>query len=187
MGLEHQVKLADAGEVLLAAYRAYDVVLGNVLFKFFVRPAVAGLGTLGEVLDQLVGTEARLARLAVHQRVVEAAHMAGRNPNLAVHQYRAVQTRVVGAFLNELLPPRLLDVVFVLHAQRAEVPSVGQTAVNFGAGEYKAAVFAQRNQLVHGKLCHSNHPPHKNNPRPLTKGRGLPRGSTLFDGRRRPP
>ena len=126
------------------------------LSSFGVGPAVAGLRALGEVLDELVRAEARLAGLAVHQRVVEAAHMAGGHPDLAVHQNRAVQARVIGGFLNEFLPPRALDVVLELHAEGAEIPRIRQTAVDFGAGKDKAAVLAERNQFVHRKFRHDS-------------------------------
>ena len=38
------------------------------------------------VLDDLVGTEALMALLAVHQRVGEAAHVAGCHPDFRVHE-----------------------------------------------------------------------------------------------------
>ena len=162
-GLEHQVELANAGEILLAADGADDVVLRDEAFKLLVRPAVAGLLALGEVLDELVGAEAGLAGLAVHQRIVEAADVAGSHPHLAVHQDRAVQAGVVGALLHELAPPGLFHVVLELHAQRAVVPGVGQAAVDLGAREDVAAVLAQRDQLVHRQFCHSAYPLYLNN------------------------
>ena len=123
-------------------------------FQLGILPAVAGLGALGEVLNELVGAETGLTGLAVHQRIVEAADVAGSYPNLTVHQDRAVQTGVVGAFLHELLPPGLLDVVLELNAQRTVVPGVGQAAVDLGACEDEAAALAQGDQLVHGRYCH---------------------------------
>ena len=127
-------------------------MLGDVLFKLFVRPAVAGFFAVRKVLDQLVGAETGLAGLAVHQRIVEAADVAAGNPYFAVHQDGRVQTDVVLALLNEFLPPGALDVVFEFNAQRAVVPRVGQTAVNFRAGINKTSALAERNELVHGKL-----------------------------------
>ena len=160
MGLEHQVELADAGEVLLAAHGANDVVLGDVGLQLGVGPAVAGLGALGEVLDELVGAEAGLAGLAVHERVVEAAHVAGGYPYFPVHQDGAVQAGVVRAFLDKLLPPGLLDVVLQLHAQGAVVPGVGQAAVDLAARKNKAAVLAKSHQLIHRELRHCVFLPH---------------------------
>ena len=154
MGLEHQVELADAGEILLAALRADDVVLGNVLLQLSVRPAVAGFRAAGEVLNQLVCTVARLARLAVHQRVVEAADVTRRHPHFAVHQNCAVKPHIVLAFLHKFLPPRLFHVVLEFHTERAVVPCICQTAVQFASGKNQTAVFAQRNQFVHRQISH---------------------------------
>ena len=154
MGLEHQVELTDAGKILLAADGANDVVLSDVALELCVCPAIAGLRALGEILDQLVGTEARLAGLAVHQRIVEAADVAGSHPHLAVHQDCAVQAGVIRALLHEFLPPGLLDVVLEFHAERAEIPGVGQAAVDLRACEDEAAILAQRHQFIHRELCH---------------------------------
>ncbi len=149
MRLEHQVELADAGEVLLAALRADDVMLADVCFQLFVCPAVARFRAAGEVLDQLVGTVTRLARLAVHQRVVETADMTGCHPHLAIHQDCAVQTDIILAFLHKFLPPGLFDIVLKFNAQRTIVPCIRQTAVQLASGKNQATVFAERNQLVH--------------------------------------
>ncbi len=148
-GLEHQIKLPDAREVLLAAYRADDVVPGDELFQLGVAPAVTGLGAFGEVLDQLVRAEAGLAGFAVHQRIIEAAHVAAGHPDFPVHQDRAVQSGVVLAFLHELLPPGLFDVVLEFHTQRAVVPGVRQSAVDLGSGKDKSPVLAKRHQFIH--------------------------------------
>ena len=102
------------------------------------------------VLDELVGAEALLTLLTVHQRIGEAAQMAGGHPGLGVHQDGGVQTHVVGVLLDELLPPGLLDVVLQLHTQGAVVPGVGQAAVDLGAGEDEAAALAQGDDLLHG-------------------------------------
>ena len=152
VGLEHQIELADAGEVLLAAGGADDVVLRDEGLVLLVGPAVGldlfALG-MGPVLDQLVRAETRLAGLAVHQRIVEGAHVAAGYPDLAVHQDRAVEPDVVLALLHELLPPGPLDVVLELDAQGAVVPGVGETAVDLAPRKNKAAVFAQRDQFIH--------------------------------------
>ena len=107
----------------------------------------AGLGA--PVLDDLVGAEALVALAAVHQRIGEAAEMAARHPGLRVHQDRGVKANVVGILLHELLPPGVLDVLLELGAEGAVVPGVGKAAVDLAAGEDKAAVFAQRDDLVH--------------------------------------
>ena len=101
------------------------------------------------VFNQLICAMARLARLAVHQRVGEAADMAGSDPNLGVHDDCAVEADIVLALLHKALPPRALDVVFELNAERAVIPRVCKTAIDLGTGVYKAAVFAECNDLVH--------------------------------------
>ena len=101
---------------------------------------------------------ASLARLAVHERIGEAAHVTGSHPSLGVHDDRAVKTHVIAALLHELLPPSLLYVVLELYAKRAVVPRVGKTAVDLGAGENKATVFTQGNNFVHRffQIVHNN-------------------------------
>ena len=161
-GLEHQVELADVGEIVLAAGGAGDVVildkgghlgLGESVDGFFKGDALL----LAEALDELVGAEALLALLAVHQGVGEAAQMAGGHPGLGIHQDGGVEADVVGVLLDEFLPPGALDVVLELHAQGAVVPGVGQAAVDLGAGENEAAALAQRNDLIHGFFCILQH------------------------------
>ena len=100
------------------------------------------------VANELVGTMPGLAGLAVEQRIGEACHMAGRDPGLRVHDDGSVETDVVRAFLDELLEPGFFDIVLELYAERAIVPAVGKTAVNFAACEDKAAVFAQGHDHV---------------------------------------
>ena len=128
-------------------------MLLNISLQLLVGPAV-GLKLpallLGEVLDQLIGAEARLTGLTIHQGIVEVAHMAAGNPDVAVHQDGAVQADIVLVLLYKFLPPRALDVVFKLHAQRAVIPAVGEAAVNFAARVDKAAPLAKRDELVHG-------------------------------------
>ena len=142
-GLEHEVELADGGEVVLAAHGAEDVLMAGDEGVHLVEGHGVGVD-VGELLaDELVGAVTRLARLAVQQGIGEAGDVPGRDPRLGVHDDRRVQTDVVRALLHELLEPRLFDVVLELHAQRAVVPGVGKTAVDLAAGEDEAAVFAQ--------------------------------------------
>ena len=153
-GLEHQVKLADVGEVMLAAGGAGNVVLFDKVLHLLLGEGVDGLGELeagfgAPVLDDLVGAEALVALAAVHQRVGEAAEVTACHPGLRVHQDRGVKADVVGVLLHELLPPGVLDVLFELGAEGTVVPGVGKAAVDLAAGEDKAAVFAQRDDLVH--------------------------------------
>ena len=152
--LEHEVKLTDIGEVVLAAGGAGDVVLFDKVLHLLLGEGVDGLGKLeaglgAPVLNDLVGAEALVALAAVHQRIGEAAEMAACHPGLRVHQDRGVKADVVGILLHELLPPGVLDVLLELGAEGAVVPGVGKAAVDLAAGEDKAAVFAQRDDLVH--------------------------------------
>ena len=76
--------------------------------------------------------------------------MPGCDPGLRVHDDGSVETDVVRALLHEFLEPCLFDVVFELHTERTVVPAVCQTAVDFAAGEDKAAVFAEVDDHIEG-------------------------------------
>ena len=87
--------------------------------------------------------------------------MTGCHPGLRVHEDRGVQSYVVGALLDELLAPRILDVVLQLHAKRAVVPGVGETDVDLGACVYIASALTELHDLVHaffGIFQHKKHP-----------------------------
>ena len=164
-GLEHQVELPDVGEIVLAAGGAGDVVLLDEVLHLLLGEGVDGLGQLhavlaAPILNELVRPEPLLALPAVHQRIGEAGQMAAGHPGLGVHEDGGVLPHVVGVLLNELLPPRLFDVVLQLHAQRTVVPGVGQAPVNFGAGKDEAPIFAQGHDLVHGffRVFHDDSP-----------------------------
>ena len=90
-GLEHQIELADIRKVGGAAVRAFDVVVTNIGAHLVEGHAVR---ISAGILDQLVGTVTRLAVLAVHERIGEAAHMAGSHPHLRVHQNRGVEAHI---------------------------------------------------------------------------------------------
>ena len=85
-GLEHQVELTDVGPVVLAAGRACDVscssMNASISAWLMASTLLTEIGVVlsTPVLNDLVGTEALLALLAVHQRVREAANMTGSNP-----------------------------------------------------------------------------------------------------------
>ena len=116
---------------------------------------------LAPVLDHLVGAEALVALLAVHEGVGKAAHVAGGHPDLGVHEDGGVQPHVVGVLLDKLFPPGLFHVVFQLHPQGAVVPGVGQPAVDLRPGEDEAPGFAQVYDLFHAlfnvfHFCHTS-------------------------------
>ena len=140
------------------------MLLDEVL-HLLLGEGIDGLGQLhavlaAPILNELVRPEPLLALPAVHQRIGEAGQMAAGHPGLGVHEDGGVLPHVVGILLNELLPPCLFDVVLQLHAQRAVVPGVGQTSVNFRAGKDEAPVFAQGHDLVHGffRVFHDDSP-----------------------------
>ena len=154
-GLEHQVELTDGSEVTAAAGGANDVLFLDVVHHLIVGPTggvVLQAVLEGVVLDELVGSVAGTADLAVHEGVGEAAQVARSNPGLGIHDDGGIQAYVVLALLNEFLPPSALDVVLELNAEGAVVPGVGETAVDLRAGEDEAAVFAKRDDFVHS-LC----------------------------------
>ena len=154
-GFEHEVELADVGEVMLAAAGAGDLLFPDegdqVLLGHGLHVHVQAV-LLDIALHQLVGPVAHLAGLAVDEGVVERGHVPGGDPDLGVHEDGGVQPHVVGVLLDELLPPGALDVVFELHAQGAVVPAVGEAAVDLAAGEDEAPALAQGDDLLHGLL-----------------------------------
>ena len=145
LGLEHQVKLADGGEVVLAAVGANHFLVGGNESVHLLKAhgihvdSLTGLTGLNQLVSALTGA----AALAVHQRVGEIAHMAGGDPGGGVHEDGGIQTHVIFGLLDELFQPCLLDVVLEFHTQRAVVPGVGQTAVNLGTGIDIAPVLAE--------------------------------------------
>ena len=151
-GFEHEVELADGRKVVLAAHRADDVLVLGDKSVHLLKGHGVHVDLVVLLADELVGAVTRAAGLAVEQRVGKARNVAGRDPRLRVHDDGGVETDVIGALLHELLEPRLLDVVLELHAERTVVPGVGKAAVNFASGVDKAAVLAERYDLVHGFL-----------------------------------
>ena len=125
VGLEHQIEGARGREVARAAART---------------------GAVAEV----VGAPARFALAAIHQRVGEGFLVARIAQHLRVGEDGRVQAFHVVAFMHHRPPPRGLQVVLQLHAERAVVVHALQAAVDFAGLEYEAAPLAQRNQFVHG-------------------------------------
>ena len=152
---EHQVELTDISEVMLAAARAGNFMLLDEVHHFLIGPAVTAVILqfnallLAEILDQLVRPETLMALLAVHERIGEASQMSGCHPRLRVHQNCAVYAYIQLIVLNKFLPPCSLDIIFELNTQRAIIPRIGETSVNFGARVYKSAVLCHCDDLVH--------------------------------------
>ncbi|MNC09259.1 hypothetical protein D3C75_568780 [compost metagenome] len=152
MGFEHQVELADVRIVEGAAIRAHNVVLADQIHHLVEAQAVHNhldALVIQGVLNNFVGAVAGLTLFAVHHRVVEVAYMAGGDPGLGIHQNGGVQTHIVRGLLDELFPPGLLHIVLQFYAQRAVVPGVGETAINFGAGKNKTPVLGNGDYLIH--------------------------------------
>ena len=153
-GLEHEVELADVGEVALTAAGAGDALFADVVDHILVGHGLnddVGDAVLGVVvLDELVGAVAHLTGLAVDEGIVEGGNVTGGYPNLGVHKDSGIKTHVVGVLLHELLPPGALDVVLELNAERTVVPGVGKTAVDLTACIDIAAALTEGYDFVHG-------------------------------------
>ena len=154
-GFKHKVKLTNIGKIMLSAGRTGDIVVFNEILHFLLRKSVNRLRKSnavfgGPIFNKLVGAETLFTFAAIHKRVREAAKVSRSNPSLRVHEDCGVKSYVVGIFLNKFFPPCFFNVVFKLGAKRAVVPCISQTAVNFGAGKYKAASFTKSNDFFHG-------------------------------------
>jgi hypothetical protein len=126
--LEHQVELARGGKLTLAALRAErapgPAVLAGLPGGDDELVALRRLAVMRPwaVID-LVGAEASLALPAVDHGVGEVIDVAAGLPHRGVHQDRGVQAHHVGALLDEVAPPHVLDVVPELDAERAVIPA----------------------------------------------------------------
>ena len=134
-GFEHHVEFADAGEIMLSAFGADNALFVDVCFHLFVRPAVGvNIGKsvcFGIIFDKLIGAEPCFAGSAIHERIIKIDNVPACNPYFGVHQNRAVNADIIGAFLNEFAPPCAFDVVKEKNAERTVVPAIRQPAVNF--------------------------------------------------------
>ena len=113
-----------------AAVRACDVMFADVCRHLLIAPAARIDLSLRRRLNELIGAMARLALLAVHQRIAEPTDMTAGHPDLRVHQDRALDPDIMRILLNKTLPPCLLDIFLEFHAQRAEIPRIGQSSVD---------------------------------------------------------
>ena len=146
--LEHQVELADGGEVMLAANGADHIfmLIDESIHLFKAHGIHVYFGML--FADQLVSAVTCLTALAVQQRIGKASHMAGGDPGLGIHDDSGIQADIQAVFLNELFQPCLLHVVLELNTQGAVVPAVGQAAVDLTACIHKAAILTQGHNAV---------------------------------------
>ena len=71
-GLEHEVELADGGEVMLSADGADDILVRGYELVHLVESHCINVDLVMLFADELVGAVARFAGAAVEQRVREA-------------------------------------------------------------------------------------------------------------------
>ena len=129
-------------------------MLLDKVFHLLLAPGVHAALQLDPMLcsiifDHLVGAETLMAFPAIHQRIGKSAQMSGGYPCLGIHQDRAVYADVVRILHDEFLPPGFLYIVFQFHSQRAVIPGIGKTAVNFRTRIYKASGLCQCYNLIH--------------------------------------
>src|SRR5262249_60128581 len=99
-------------------------------------------------LDALiVGAEAILALLAIHERIGEAGDVTGRLPDLGMHQDGGVEAFDVVTLVDHRTPPALLDVFLQLDAERPVVPDGAEAAVDLGGLKHEAAPLGRRHEL----------------------------------------
>jgi hypothetical protein len=99
--------------------------------------------------EKLIGTVAELGLFAIDHGVGEAIHVAGRLPDLRVHDDGGVEALHVVAALNEVTPPSLLDIVTQLDSEGAVVIEAVIAAVDFGGLKNETAAFAQADDVFH--------------------------------------
>ena len=130
-------------------------MIGDVLLHLLeghgFRLVVEAVG-FDEVFDEVVRAVAGMAVFTIHERVGEAANVAGRFPDFRVHEDGGVEADIVFVLLDEFLPPGAFDVVLQFDAEGAVVPAVGEAAVNVRTRENEPAVLAQRDDLIHSLL-----------------------------------
>ena len=100
---------------------------------------------ISQFFNELIFARALVAVQALNEGVGEGLNVSGSNPHLAGQNHRGVQANNVCAAANHVVPPLTFDVLFEFHSQRAVVPGRASTAVNFTAGENKAATLSKRN------------------------------------------
>ncbi len=89
------------------------------------------------------------AGTAVDQRIVEVHDVTACNPCAGIHKDCRIKPEVEFGLLNELLPPRALDVIFEFNTERTVIPRVCKSSVYFASGIHEASVFTESNYLVH--------------------------------------
>ena len=139
--LEHQVEPARRREraAVVRALEAEPLDDGRVLE--LGRGQVLGAGELVEPEPAVVGR-------ALDERIAERADVAGRDPDLRVHQDPGIEPDDVVALLDHRPPPGPLDVVLELDAEGPVVPHGVDAAVDLARGEDEAAPLGERHDRV---------------------------------------
>ena len=147
LGFKHQIELTNRGEFGFPAFGTRNLVILQCFGEFVVRQPIRIL--FGRFFEQVIGTKAAMAILAIDQRVIEARDMTGSNPHFGVHQNGGIDAVGIGDLLDEKLPPQLLDVVFQFDTQRTIVPGVGQSPINFRPLEDESIGLRVANEFFH--------------------------------------
>jgi hypothetical protein len=82
--------------------------------------------------DEIIGSLAALASLAIHHRIVEGRDVASGFPNLRIHENARIESDVGRRFLDETFPPGGTDVFLEFGAQRTIVPAIREAPVDLG-------------------------------------------------------
>ncbi len=140
-GLEHQVEAARRRErpAVVGAGEAEPLDDGRV--EQVGRAQALGAGQLVEAIAAMAGR-------ALDEWVAEAADVTGGDPDLGVHEDPRVEPDDVLALLDHRPPPRALDVVLQLDAERPVVPDGVDPAVDLGAREHEAAALRERHDRL---------------------------------------
>ncbi len=92
-GLKHQIKLPDICKIMPAAVWTCNLMLVNVIHHLLIAPA--SRVRIGMLFNQLICAVTGFAVLAVHQRVREAADVAGGDPSCRIHQNCRIQPNII--------------------------------------------------------------------------------------------
>jgi hypothetical protein len=106
----------------------------------------------------IVGTEAALARLAVHERIGEAGDVAAGLPDAWMHEDGGVEPFDVVPHPDHRRPPCILEILLQLDTERAIIPDGAGPSVDLRALKNEAAPLGERHELVHHVwLCTGGH------------------------------
>ena len=128
IGLKHQVEGSRFSKIEAAAHRT--------LF-----PAI--------LFWQLICSKAGFTIPTVYHRIGERILVSARDPDLPVHEDRAVHADDIVAFPHHAAPPEILQVPFQLSSERSVIPTAVQAAVDFARLEDKSPALAEADDLFH--------------------------------------